>query len=164
MSETFLFEVRCEEIPARHLDTVLTELRDRFQKALQRARLPCDEVWSLGTLRRVALIARGLPKHQLTETERVFGPPVDQAFDVDGVPTDAARGFATAKGVAVEDLKVVETPRGSVVAVEQEKTVQPTPDLLQAIIPKLLSSLSLPILMRWDSADIRFIRPIRSLA
>ena len=85
------------------------------------------------------------------------------AFDEEGRPTKAALGFARAQGIPVEKLLVKTLDRGDyVVAALQERGAR-LQELLPAILPRLVTSLSFPKFMRWGQGTFRFVRPIRWL-
>ena len=125
------------------------------------ARLPFEDVRTLGTPRRLTLWVKGLTTLQPDQVTEVSGPPKRVAYDGDGNPTKAAIGFAKAQGVNVEDLKIVETERGEYVAVDKLEKGQSAHDFLKTEIPEWIESLNFPKTMRWD--NLRFARPIRWL-
>ena len=66
------------------------------------------------TPRRLAVLAEGVLARQADTEEQMTGPSWKVAFK-DGAPTAAAEAFAKKAGVAVTDLKKVETPKGEYV-------------------------------------------------
>ncbi len=72
-------------------------------------------------------------------------------------------GFAQTKGVAVEDLQVVTTPKGEYLMAVIEKKGEATEKLLAALLPQIIGELSFPKSMRWGSGRISFARPIQWL-
>ena len=63
----------------------------------QEMRLDFDEVTSLGTPRRTALLVKNLAETQQGASSEYKGPSTAIAFDKDGNPTKAAIGFARGK-------------------------------------------------------------------
>ena len=55
-----LLEVGTEEIPAAFLPDVLAALKDKAEKALQSQRIAFNEISTVGTPRRLALLATGV--------------------------------------------------------------------------------------------------------
>ena len=160
-SADFLLEIGTEEIPAGYIPPVLDQLREVAAQSLTEARLPFEDVRTLGTPRRLTLWVKGLTTLQPDQVTEVSGPPKRVAYDGDGNPTKAAIGFAKAQGVNVEDLKIVETERGEYVAVDKLEKGQSAHDFLKTEIPEWIESLNFPKTMRWD--NLRFARPIRWL-
>ena len=157
----FLLEIGTEEIPAGYIPPALDQLREVATQSLTEARLPFEDIRTLGTPRRLTLWVKGLTTLQPDQVTEVVGPPKRVAYDADGNPTKAAIGFAKTQGVNVEDLKIVETQRGEYVAADKLEKGQSAHDFLKAGIPEWIQSLNFPKTMRWD--NLRFARPIRWL-
>ena len=160
-SADFLLEIGTEEIPAGYIPPVLDQLREVAAQSLTEARLPFEDIRTLGTPRRLTLWIKGLITLQPDQVTQVVGPPKRVAYDGDGNPTKAAIGFAKTQGVNVEDLKIVETERGEYVAADKLEKGQSAHDFLKTEAPEWIQSLSFPKTMRWD--NLRFARPIRWL-
>lgn len=122
-------------------------------------RLDFDEVTSLGTPRRTALLVKNLAETQQGASSEYKGPSTAIAFDKDGNPTKAAIGFARGKKVDVADLVVKD---GYVYAVSSEEGKQ-TVELLPTLLKELVEGLNFPKNMRWGDLDFRFVRPLRWL-
>lgn len=122
-------------------------------------RLDFDEVTTLGTPRRTALLVKNLAETQQGASSEYKGPSTAIAFDKDGNPTKAAIGFARGKKVDVADLVVKD---GYVYAVSSEEGKQ-TVELLPTLLKELVEGLNFPKNMRWGDLDFRFVRPLRWL-
>ena len=110
-----IFEIGCEELPARFVEPALEQIKEAWQQRCEDARITHGEVRILGTPRRLVLIVEDVAAKQSDLEEERTGPPARAAYR-DGAPTKAAEGFARGQGVAVEDLYLVETPKGEYVA------------------------------------------------
>ncbi len=156
-----LFEIGAEEIPAGFVPPALDQLEKDLAKALDGARLAHGEVKALGTPRRLAVFARGVAPRQTDATSQAFGPPVAQAFDAEGKPTQAALGFARSQGVEVSALERAQTPKGERVLVTKVEKGRKTEQVLPALLEKLLLGIRFRKSMRsrWD--DVTFARPVR---
>ena len=166
----FLLEILTEEIPARMASAAIEDLRSAVAKALTAARLasgsdeaPRIEKARLGTPRRLAVMATGVPARQSEERRTVVGPPVKAAFDSEGNPTRAVIGFARAQGVSVEKLERVSTPRGECMQATRVVHGLPATEALAEALPPLIESMTFPKMMRWGKGDHRFVRPIHSI-
>lgn len=160
MAVDLLVEIGTEEIPARFIPPVLAEMKLTLRQRLQQERIAVGEVRTLGTPRRLTLLASELAETQAELVTEVIGPPQTAAFDAAGNPTAAAQGFARAQGVEVKDLYIVTTERGPYVAVRKHSVGEPTLKRLQEILPDWILSLSFPKSMRWGTLSISFARPI----
>jgi glycyl-tRNA synthetase beta chain len=163
MTKELLFEIGTEEIPSGYLPSALEDLRVTAGRLLQEQRLPFTEVRTLGTPRRLTLVAFGLPDRQADRRREVVGPPRAAAFDAEGRPTKAAEGFARGQGIPVDQLTVRSLDRGDYVVAVHEERGAPTREVLVDLLPKLLTSLGFPKFMRWGEGSFRFVRPIRWL-
>ena len=157
MSKNLLLEIGTEEVPAHVMPGILKELKEKAEKALQENRVDFENVRTIGTPRRTALLVTGLAESQEDVESENRGPSVQIAFDADGNPTKAAQGFARGQKVDPKDLVVKD---GYVYAMVHEKG-QAAAELLKTILPELISSLSFPNNMRWRDLDFKFIRPLR---
>jgi glycyl-tRNA synthetase beta chain len=160
MAQDLLLEIGTEEIPARFVIGALESLRRLAEERLQQARLPYREIKTVGTPRRLALLAFGLEPVQTDREEIIIGPPRSSAFGEDGQPTKVALGFARAKGVPVEDLSLLETPKGVYLGLKKKITGRSASAVLPELLPQLILDLTFPKNMRWGTSSLRFARPI----
>jgi glycyl-tRNA synthetase beta chain len=167
---TFLLEILTEEIPARMMETAIEDLNSVVDDALDSCRLKGVPGFSsrvepvrLGTPRRLAVLASGLPPHQPDERRTVVGPPVKAAYDSSGKPTRAAEGFARAQGVPLSKLGRVVTPRGECLQAIRIDRGLPASEALARTLPTMIESMTFPKMMRWGMGEHRFVRPIHSV-
>ncbi len=163
MSADLVYEIGTEEIPASYLPPAAAQLRQAVEGLLAEIGLEHGGVETHATPRRLVVFVKGLPEQQEDRTEEVTGPPWKAAFDADGNPTKAAQGFARGRGIAVEDLRQVDTDRGPYVGATVMIRGQATVDLLAEALPRITTSLRFPKTMRWGPQRVRFARPIRWL-
>ncbi len=159
-----LFEIGAEEIPAGFVPPALRQLEADLALALGEARLAHGGVQAVGTPRRLAVWAREVAPRQADARTEALGPPVAQAFDAEGRPTQAALGFARSQGVEVADLSRVQTPKGERLAVARVEKGKRAEQVLPAILERLVAGLRFKKSMRsrWD--EVTFARPVRWLA
>lgn len=158
-----LFELGCEEIPARLMPGFLDDLQKKTSEKLARERLTFDRVVTLGTARRLTLLVEGLADHQPNLIEELRGPSAEIAFDPSGKPTPAALGFARSHRIDLKQLTVRTINDRNYVFAKVVRRGQKTEKLLSALLPEIIASLYLPLAMRWGELDFKFIRPIHSL-
>ena len=99
MSKTLLLEIGTEEIPAYAMPGIISQLKENAEKTFTDLRLSYDNVKTMGTPRRLALIVEGLAENQEDLSKENRGTAVNIAFDADGNPTKAAQGFARGQGI-----------------------------------------------------------------
>ncbi len=159
MSE-FLLEIGTEEIPSGFIPRALEEMKALLEKEFQACRLGFKEIRSMGTPRRLALMATEVAPVQEGRFVEVMGPAKSIAFDKQGQPTKAAIGFARGQRMAVEELQIVKTEKGEYVCARKEEAGEKTIRLLPTLLPNLIASLSFPKSMRWMHLESSFARPI----
>lgn len=161
MSE-LLFEIGCEEMPARFVKPAMDDLLALAQKQMGAAKLLEEgAVFAAhGAPRRLALVVKGLLDRQPDQEEEALGPPVAAAKDKDGNPSKAAQGFAKSQGVEVGDLARFDTPKGPRLGVVKKTAGRPTAEVLAELLPGLAGAIPFPKTMRWGSLDFRYARPI----
>ena len=112
----FLLEIGLEEVPARMIAAAEAELGKRVTDLLKRERLVGENanVTTYSTPRRLAVLAEGVEAKQADNEKVVMGPSWKIAFN-DGTPTPAAEAFAKKAGIAVTEIKKIETSKGEYV-------------------------------------------------
>src|SRR3989304_7007233 len=130
-----VLEIGTEEIPASFIPQALASLKQLFEEKMQRARLAHGPVLTVGTPRRLALLADGGAKKQEDAYQDILGPPKKLAFDSQGNPTAAALGFAGAQGLKVEDLNVIGTAKGEYLCARRKEAGRATADVLAQLLP-----------------------------
>ncbi len=158
----FLLEIMTEELPSSHVRSALAQLQERFRQELQEARIGLHGLRTLGTCRRLVVLA-DLDAGQPDEEEVVTGPPRQVAVQPDGSFSQAALGFARSQGVPADRLEVIRTARGEYLGFKRLKKGRPAEEVIAGIFPAIISSLSFPKNMRWGEKSYRFSRPIKNL-
>jgi glycyl-tRNA synthetase beta chain len=161
MSE-LLVEILAEEIPAGVLPGAREDLLARVSAAFEEARLG-GTLAVHSTSRRLVLVGEGIAERQPDATLEVTGPPAAAAFDADGKPKKAAEGFAKAQGVSVDDLSVVQLPKGAYVVARKTVRGRPASEVVAEILPPLVEKMTFPRMMRWGAGGPQWIRPVHSV-
>jgi glycyl-tRNA synthetase beta chain len=161
-----LFEVGCEEIPAGMLPKAEEELGTNIEKLLAAENLSEGvSVETFSAPRRLVAWVRGLLAKQADVEMEVTGPPKSVAYDSVGAPTRAALSFAEKQRVHVNDLYLIQTPKGEYLAAKQAKLGRTAEQILTAVLPRAVHDLTWPRSMTWTGLEgARFIRPIRWIA
>ncbi len=165
MPSDLLFEIGCEEIPARMLARQLVDLPALVEQKLAAARLGHKGVRSLGTPRRLAVIVKQVADRQPDLHDEVVGPPVSAAFAADGTLTKAGQGFAAKNGVAPESLqnKEVAGKKGQYVVAVRHAVGQDARALIPALLADIAASIAWPKSQRWGWSETTFVRPVQWL-
>lgn len=160
-SAPFLIEIGTEELPASFVAPALENLRRLAETFFKAHRLSHGTMKTMGTPRRLALIVSELVPQQASMTQEVMGPPQNVAYDDQGQPTAAGKGFAKSQEISVEKLQIRDTPKGAYVCAIKHQQGKRTPEVLQNDLPDMLHQLSFPKSMRWNASKMRFARPMR---
>ncbi len=168
MSKHLLIELGCEEIPSRFIDTLLADMSTQIQGRLQGARIPFDSanIQCFATYRRLAFRLSGLADKQEDGEEVFKGPPLAIAKNEAGDWLPPAQGFAKKVGVELADLAncVGKDAKGrEILMLKRTLKGADTLSVLPTLIKESLSSLSLPIAMRWGRHSASFFRPVHWL-
>lgn len=158
----FLLEINTEEMPLEHVKTALSQLQEKIKKELEAFSVPVNELNTYGTCRRL-VVEGNFAASQIEREEQVIGPPKAAALSSDGEFSQAAKGFAKSKGVSVSLLEVVNTERGEYIGFKRRVKGRLTSDILTEILPRIVSDLSFPKMMRWGENSMRFSRPIKNI-
>ncbi|NLR71515.1 glycine--tRNA ligase subunit beta [Novosphingobium sp. ERN07] len=153
----FLLELRSEEIPARMQAGARADLEKLFRKALDAAGLKAGEVTVWSTPRRLALIARDLPRATEAVSEETKGPKTS-------APEQALEGFLRKTGLTKDQL----TERDGVWFAVTEKPGRATKDVLAEAIPAIIRAFPWPKSQRWGAASLsteslRWVRPLSGI-
>ncbi len=159
-TKDLLIIVGCEELPARYVQYAATELQKNVLKIIKGIEHGPSQTYAAP--RHIAVSISAVATHAKSEVKVVTGPPADRAF-VNGEPTKGAIGFARGKGVDVSDLKIIEGPRGPVVAVEVQTGGESTAELLQQGISDAILKMDFEKSMRWGNGLVSWARPIHRL-
>lgn len=156
-----VFEIGCEDLPARFVDPALEQLEAVFTEECVDRRIEVSEVETVGTPRRLALLVGALAETQRDLETTELGPPGEVGLDDAGNFTPASGSFAESHGASESDLFVDDESGRIGVEVQQEG--EPVVELLPEILDRTVRGLDFPKSMRWASYDEEFGRPVRWL-
>ncbi|HEY3378658.1 MAG TPA: glycine--tRNA ligase subunit beta [Armatimonadota bacterium] len=158
-----LLEIGTEEMPSGHIPPALAQLAELAHARLTAERITFGDLQTWGTPRRIALYLTGVAEQQSPAVREVRGPAAQDAFAINGEPTQAAIGFARSQNLSVHDLRIKKfDDREYVVAVFPTEG-RPLFELLPTIFNQLIAGITFPTTMRWGTGRARFARPIRWL-
>ncbi|MFW0039386.1 MAG: glycine--tRNA ligase subunit beta [Coxiella endosymbiont of Dermacentor silvarum] len=160
VTQDFLLEIGCEELPPRILDELSQILSQNIKRELEKAELSFESMHRYATPRRLAVLIKNLISEQPSRILRRQGPSVQAAFAKNGTPTIACLGFARSCGVLINQLKIKETEKGTFIYCQIEQPGQPTRKLLPQVIQSVIKNLPIPNAMRWGNHSESFVRPV----
>src|SRR5512146_3030996 len=160
----FLVEIGTEELPPKALRLLEQAFAGGLAAGLAKAGLRHGELKSFATPRRLAVLVRRLAARQPDQKIERRGPPVNAAFDAEGLPTRAAQAFAASCKVSVEELQRREEGKGTFLYYVGVKPGAPAVELLPSLVQSALDALPIPRRMRWGAGEAQFVRPVHWIA
>ncbi len=164
----FVLEIGTEELPASDVDAGIEQLRDSFEKnVLQANALKYASVQVFGTPRRLVVYVEGLEPRGQAASAEIKGPPEAAAFNKEGQPTQALRGWAKKNGLALDpgslsrERLVQERDGGRYVVAQKTTEGAVVTSLFARLLPDVIRGLKFEKTMRWNESGVAFSRPIR---
>jgi glycyl-tRNA synthetase beta chain len=158
-----LFELLCEELPPRTLQSLSVALSEGLAKAIDAKGIAHGRVRGYATPRRLAVTIEGLAENQPDRQVERRGPPLKNAFDAQGAPTQAATAFAKSCGVEVTALSQLNTDKGAWLQYRGTERGAATKDLLGEMINQVVAALPIAKRMRWGRRTAEFVRPVHGV-
>lgn len=158
MSE-LLFEIFCEEIPARMQPRAEADLEKLLGDKLKAAGLDWSSLKTFAGPRRLGLVIDGLPVKTADVREERKGPRV-------GAPDQAVQGFLRGAGVdSLDQCEQREDKKGSFWVAIIEKPGRATAEVIAEAIPEVIKAFPWPKSMKFGEGEKaqRWVRPIQRL-
>jgi len=158
MSE-LLFEIFCEEIPARMQPKAEADLERLLDEKLTAAGLAWSSLTTFAGPRRLGLAIDGLPVKTEDVREERKGPRV-------GAPDKAVEGFLRGAGVdSLDACEKREDKKGEFWVAIIEKPGRATAEVIAEAIPEVMKAFPWPKSMKFgeDGKAQRWVRPIQRL-
>jgi glycyl-tRNA synthetase beta chain len=162
-TKDLLFELCTEELPPHALPALSLALTDNLIKGIDAAGLAHGKVHGFATPRRLAVWIEKLAEHQPDRQVERRGPPIANAFDAQGAPTQAATAFAKSCGVAVGELSKLTSEKGAWLQFRGTERGAATSTLLKDILTQAIAALPIAKRMRWGAHSAEFVRPVHSV-
>ena len=93
----YLLEIGTEELPAKFSHSVINQINSLIEFEFDKKLIKYNSVFCTSTPRRIVLLLDGLVDYADDKTVIRKGPKATSAF-INGVPTNAAIGFANSLG------------------------------------------------------------------
>ena len=156
----YLLEIGTEELPANFSHSVINQINSLIEFEFDKKLIKFNNIICTSTPRRIVLLLEGLVDQSDDKTLIRKGPKATSAF-LNGVPTNAAIGFANSLGIDIDNLEIRQTEKGEFVFGTKIEKGESTRSSLSSIIPKVIKNLQGPRFMKWGCGSFKFSRPIR---
>ena len=160
MSRDFLFELGTEELPSGSVFPLAEALAERIKAGLLDARLKHGLVRAYSTPRRLAVLIHDVQLEQASHHVERLGPREEVGLQSDGTPSKALLGFARSCNIVVDELVVVDTPKGRRFAYNAMIPAVSTTEILPELVHDAVMGLPIAKPMRWGSGSQAFVRPV----
>ena len=152
-----LFEIFCEEIPARMQVRAGQDLEKGLTGGLKAAGLSVDDARVLTGPRRLIYTA-GIPLRSPDVSEERKGPKTS-------APEQALAGFMRAAGLSdISEAQVRTDPKkGEHYVAVIEKEGRETSEILSVLVPSVMNNFPWPKSMKSGESNFRWVRPLQSM-
>ena len=161
MKLDFLLEIGCEELPATFLHPMVLKLEKGITDLLSNSSIALECSTHYYTPRRLIIHLKGVQEKQAARQETVTGPPYKIAFDDEGKPSQATKGFASKNNIDVSGLSKISTDKGFYIGFKRHIAGNTSKSILLKELNGIIHRLELPKGMRWEPTRLQFVRPIR---
>lgn len=165
MSQSLIFELGCEDLPALQINMAIEALKQGFIDRCKDARIALGEIKAYASPRRLTLLVEDVAERQSDLETLKVGPAMAACKTPDGAWTPAAAGFL--KGLnATEDMieeVIQERKKGkpmAYIAVKVCEKGDETRKLLGKILEDDLAAIHWGKPMRWSDEPTLFARPV----
>ncbi|WP_101772737.1 glycine--tRNA ligase subunit beta [Peptostreptococcus faecalis] len=163
MNNYLLYEIGVEEMPARFVESTMSQLKENLAGELAEKRINFGEIDTYATPRRLILVVNDIADKQEDLEEKIKGPSKKIALADDGSFTKAALGFMKSKGLDNDDIFFEEIDGTEYLFAIQKEDGIKTEIILQDVLVSIIKNVVFPKSMRWGGKNLRFVRPIRWL-
>lgn len=151
-----LFEIFCEEIPARMQARAGRDLETALVAGLKKAGLTVEGARHWAGPRRLGFTAQ-IPVQSPDVSEERKGPRV-------GAPERALAGFMRGAGLSdISQAEIREDKKGEHYVAVIEKPGQASADILAALIPEVMNNFPWPKSMKSGGSHFKWVRPLQSM-
>ena len=152
----FLFEIFCEEIPARMQVRAGQDLEKLMTEGLTKAGLRVDNGWHWAGPRRLGFTA-DIPAKSPDISEERKGPRV-------GAPEQALAGFMRGAGLSdISEAEIREDKKGQFYVARIEKPGRDSRDIIGELIPEIMNGFPWPKSMKSGGSSFRWVRPLQGM-
>ena len=151
-----LFEIFCEEIPARMQVRAGQDLAKGLGDGLQKAGLTLDAAQTFTGPRRLVFTA-DIPAKSPDVNEERKGPRV-------GAPEQALAGFMKAAGISdISEAEIKSDKKGDFYVAIKSSKGRPTSEILMELIPSVMNNFPWPKSMKSGTSSFKWVRPLQSM-
>ncbi len=159
----YVFEIGCEEIPARFMPGLMAALEGKLRDALAKQRIAYASITPFATYRRLAVEISGLAAFSESETQDLRGPIAKISRNEAGEWLPPALGFLKRYGLgpdAVDQLRIEQVQNAEYVFLTHVIPAKETATILPDLVTTAVKQIPLPVEMFWGEKQGPFVRPV----
>lgn len=159
----FLFEIYTEEMPAKLLNDLSKQLKELAERNFSYTNINHGEIQTFSTPRRLVLFVKDVEEKESERVIEIKGPPYKIAYDEKGTPTQVFKKFLESNDLKEDEIIIKEIKDNKYIFGFKKVQGRDAKEILPAIVIESLKNLVFPRGMRWNSSNVVFLRPIRSI-
>ncbi|MGC9099968.1 MAG: glycine--tRNA ligase subunit beta [Caldisericum sp.] len=159
----FLFEIYTEEMPAKLLNDLSKQLKELAERNFSYTNINHGEIQTFSTPRRLVLFVKDVEEKERERVIEIKGPPYKIAYDEKGTPTQVFKKFLESNDLKEDEIIIKEIKDNKYIFGFKKVQGRDAKEILPAIVIESLKNLVFPRGMRWNSSNVVFLRPIRSI-
>ena len=161
VTKNLLFEIGVEDLPSKNIKSFLEKIKNNIEVNLDKNNIKFSESKFYFTNLRLIFLVNDVTDEIIHEKKLIKGPPLNKCFDKQNNLTKTGEGFAKKHNVNFNELNTKEIKGEDYVFFEKPELLIKTSNIIPQILEKALLEVEEQKKMKWGSADIFFIRPIR---
>ena len=161
VNKKLLFEIGVEDLPSKNLDIFSEKIKKSIEENFKKNLISFSSINNFYTNIRLVFIVNEISEEIILEKKIIKGPPLAKCYDNSNNPTKTGLGFAKKYKTELHLLKEEEIDGQKYILYEQPESRIKIKDIIPKIIEESINKVEEQKKMRWGSADISFIRPIR---
>ncbi|CAL4318961.1 Glycine--tRNA ligase beta subunit [Buchnera aphidicola (Pterocallis alni)] len=158
-----LIEINTEEMPPKYIRNIAKNFYNNIASNLYKHNIQFNSIKLFDTPRRIALQIQKIHTTNTIQHINQRGPSIKNAFNKEGLLTDAALKWLKKFHIHITDTKVLQTVQGAWLSYKQYKKKKKIKCIIPKIIIQSIKNISIIKSIQWNEYDIKFIRPIRNI-
>jgi len=159
----FLFEIYTDEIPAKQINSAISQLKTNFEEFLKEFNLRSGKVQGFGTPRRLVIYIEQVEDKEDDSIIEIKGPSLNSAISENNQKLQPYLKFIESNGLTEQEIEIKEVKGNKYVFGIKKISGRASKEILKEVSINAVKSLNFPRMMRWNETNMEFIRPIRNL-
>ncbi len=159
----FLCEIYTEEIPARILNEIVLQFKDKFEKKLNNFRLKYTEIQAFGSPKRLVIFIKNVSEREDDAFTEIKGPNLKISIIDSGEKLPPYFKFLETNNFNESDIFIKEIRNNKYFFGKKMLKGKDSKEVLRTVTLDALKEMHFQKSMRWEEGNFEFIRPIRNI-